>query len=105
MPVELELDFIILSIPDIHPEIPFKSPKLRADYISIILIKDGSGTYFLDDNKFPFLLAEIVPPQKMPETNFEEFNILYKQILNEFNSKRTLFILFIEFNVNITING
>ena len=130
---EHDIDFTILSIPDIHPYIPFESPKLRADYFSFIITKDGSGVYYLDDNKFPFdsgtiyftnpghiksyelhesndsfiitlsesflrenvhseiyrefpfLLAEIVPPQKMTENDFEEFEILYKQILREFN--------------------
>lgn len=51
---EKEIDFTILSIPDIHPQIPFKSPILRADYFSFILTKNGSGIYYLDDNKFPF---------------------------------------------------
>jgi len=137
LPVGEEIDFTVLSIPDIHPQIPFKSPKLRADYFSFILTKDGSGTYYLDENKFPynshtfyftnpghlksyelqeakealiitltekffrenvhmeifgefpFLLAEIIPPQKLSENEFEEFEILYKQILSEFekNSK------------------
>jgi AraC family transcriptional regulator, transcriptional activator of pobA len=54
LPFEKEIDFTILSIPDIHPQIPFKSPKLRADYFSFILTKEGSGVYYLDDNKFPF---------------------------------------------------
>ena len=49
-----EIDFTILSIPDIHPQLPFRSPILRADYFSFILTKDGSGIYYLDDNKFPF---------------------------------------------------
>jgi len=132
LPFEEEIDFTILSVPDIHPQIPFKSPKLRADYFSFILTKDGSGIYFLDDNnfpfnsktiyftnpghiksyelnesneayiitltenflrenvhpeiydEFPFLLAEIVPPKKLSQQKFEEFEILYKQILNEF---------------------
>jgi AraC family transcriptional regulator, transcriptional activator of pobA len=130
---ENEIDFTILSIPDIHPQIPFKSPNLRADYFSFILTIDGSGIYYLDDNKFPFdsrtiyftnpghlksyelyeskdayiiiltenflqenvhseifgefpfLLAEIVPPKKLSQADFEEFTILYKQILTEFN--------------------
>jgi AraC family transcriptional regulator, transcriptional activator of pobA len=130
---EQEIDFAIFSIPDIHPQIPFKSPILRADYFSFILTKDGSGIYYLDENKFrfdsgtiyftnpghiksyelhesndayiitlsenflrenvhteifgefPFLLAEIVPPKKMSETEFDEFTTLYKQILHEFN--------------------
>jgi hypothetical protein len=34
LPYELEIDFTILSIPDIHLQIPFKSPVLRADYFS-----------------------------------------------------------------------
>jgi len=132
LPAEQEIDFTILSIPDIHSQIPFKSPKLRADYFSFILTKDGSGTYYLDDRKFPFdsgtiyftnpghlksyelfesndahiisltekflrenvhseifgefpfLLAEIVPPKKLTDNNFAEFETLYKQILNEF---------------------
>jgi AraC family transcriptional regulator, transcriptional activator of pobA len=54
LPVDQEIDFSILSIPDIHPQIPFKSPNLRADYFSFILTKEGSGVYWLDENKFPF---------------------------------------------------
>lgn len=134
LPVEQEIDFTIKSIPDIHPQIPFKSPKLRADYFSFIFTKNGSGIYYLDDHKFPFdsgtiyftnpghiksyelfesenayiialsdtflrknvhpeiftefpfLLAEMAPPEKLSQTDFEEFSILYSQILNEFNT-------------------
>lgn len=130
-----EIDFTILSVPDIHPEIPFKSPVLRADYFSFILTKDGSGIYYLDDNKFPFssgslyftnpghtksyelmeakdsyvimltenflrenvhaeifgefpfLLAEIVPPQKPSQNDFKEFVFLFNQILQEFKNE------------------
>ena len=52
--VEQEIEFTILSIPEIHTKIPFKSSILRADYFSFILTKDGAGVYYLDDNKFPF---------------------------------------------------
>jgi len=52
--LEDEIDFTILSIPEIHHQIPFKSPILRADYFSFILTINGSGVYYLDDNKFPF---------------------------------------------------
>lgn len=130
--IEQEIDFTVMSIPDIHPKIPFKSSQLKADYYSFILNKEGSGIYYLDDNKFsyssntfyftnpghlksyelketkeafivtlterflrenvhmeifsefPFLLAEIVPPKKMSISEFDEFDILYKQILKEF---------------------
>ena len=51
---EQEIEFTILSVPDIHPQIPFKSPVLRADYYSFILTKEGSGIYYLDDHEFPF---------------------------------------------------
>lgn len=132
LPFDQEIDFSILSIPDIHPHIPFKSPILRADYFSFILTKEGSGVYSLDDNKFtfdshtiyftnpghiksyelheskdafiitlsekflrehvhpeiygefPFLLAEIVPPKKLLQNDFEEFETLYSQIGKEF---------------------
>lgn len=130
---EKEIDFTILSIPDIHPQIPYKSPNLRADYFSFILTIEGSGVYYLDDNKFPFgsgtiyftnpghiksyelneskeafiitlnenfmrenvhpeifaefpfLLAEIAPPNKPSPDDFEEFMLIYKQILSEFH--------------------
>ena len=133
MDFENEIDFTILSIPDIHAQIPFKSPILRADYFSFILTINGSGNYYLDDNKFPFgsetiyftnpghiksyelneskeayiitltenflreyvhpeiytefpfLLAEIAPPKKLSLTDFEDFVILYNQLLTEFN--------------------
>jgi len=132
-----EIDFTILSIPDIHPQIPFKSPVLRADYFSFILTKEGAGIYYLDENKFPFdsktiyftnpghiksyelnkskeayiitlsekflrenvhseiynefpfLLAEIVPPQKLRSNEFAEFDTLYDQILKEFKHEST----------------
>jgi len=137
LPFGQEIDFTILSIPDIHPQIPFKSPILRADYFSFILTKEGSGVYWLDDNKFPFdshtiyftnpghiksyelneskdafiitlsekflrenvhpeiygefpfLLAEITPPKKLLQNDFEEFETLYHQILKEFKNEST----------------
>ncbi len=135
LPNDGEIDFTILSIPDIHSQIPFKSPILRADYFSFILTKEGSGIYYLDDNRFPFnsrtvyftnpghiksyeleeskealiivlsekflreyvypeiygefpfLLAEKVPPKKLSQTVFEEFEVLYDQILKEFKKE------------------
>lgn len=128
---EKEVDFAVFLIPDIHPQIPFKSPVLMADYFSFILTINGSGIYSLDDNtfpfgsetiyftnpghvksyelfdskeayiitltekflvenvhaeifgEFPFLLAEIVPPQKLSSNNLAEFEVLYQQILAE----------------------
>ena len=59
MPLEQDTDFTILSVPDIHPQIPFTSPVLRADYFSFILTKEGAGVYYLDDNKFPFHSSSI----------------------------------------------
>lgn len=134
LPFDQEIDFTILSIPDIHPQIPFKSPILRADYFSFIFTKEGSGVYYLDENKFPFdsktiyftnpghlksyelnyskeafiitlsekflrenvhpeiygefpfLLAEKVPPTKLSQNDFVEFETLYNQILKEFTN-------------------
>jgi AraC family transcriptional activator of pobA len=132
LPHEQEIDFTILSIPDIHPQIPFISPILKADYFSFILTKEGAGIYYLDDNQFPFdsrtiyftnpghiksyelkeskeafiitlsesflrknvhseiygefpfLLAEKVPPKKLVPKEFEDFEMLYHQILKVF---------------------
>ncbi len=132
-----DIDFTVMSIPEIHPQVPFKSPQLRADYFSFILTKEGSGTYYLDDNKFPygsntfyftnpghlksyeldvveeafiitlsekflrenvhleifsefpFLLAEIVPPKKLSKNEFAEFELLYQQVVTEFEKNST----------------
>lgn len=54
LPTGSEMDFSILSVPEIHPHIPFQSSRLRADYFSFVLTKDGSGVYKLDEVEFPF---------------------------------------------------
>ena len=137
LPIEQELDFTIHSLPEIQPNIPFKSPVFRAEYFSFIFIKQGSGSYTIDEkefpfnantiyftnpghiksfdvrecedayiitltysflrenvhpnifDEFPFLLAEIVPPKTLSDTNFSIFEILYKQIFNEFQNEST----------------
>ncbi len=134
MSVDDEINFTILNVPNIHTEIPFKSPVLRAEYFSFILTKKGSGVYKLDDNtfpfgnksiyftnpghiksyelfsskeaqiimltekflqenvhpeiysEFPFLLAEIVPPNEQTETEFKELEMLFDQVDFEFKN-------------------
>ncbi|WP_106146439.1 helix-turn-helix domain-containing protein [Flagellimonas meridianipacifica] len=134
MPGDDEINFTILSVPNIHQELPFKSPVLRAEYFSFILTKKGSGVYKLDDNtfpfgdksiyftnpghiksyelysskeaqiimltekflqenvhpeiysEFPFLLAEIVPPNEQTETEFKELEMLFNQVDFEFKN-------------------
>lgn len=54
LPAEEEIDFSILSIPAIHPQFPYKSPVMRANYFAFILNIEGSGFYCLDDHRFPF---------------------------------------------------
>ena len=134
MSVDDEINFTILNVPNIHTEIPFKSPVLRAEYFSFILTKEGSGVYNLDDNtfpfgnksiyftnpghiksyelfsskeaqiimltekflqenvhpeiysEFPFLLAEIVPPNEQTEKEFKELEMLFDQVDFEFKN-------------------
>ena len=47
-----EREFSILYLPDIHFEFPFYSPPFRSEYFSFIFIKEGSGTYKVDDKIF-----------------------------------------------------
>ena len=83
--LEHEIDFAILSIPQIHPQIPFKSPMLRADYFSFILTKDGAGVYYLDDNKFPFGSRTIyfTNPGHTKSYDLNESNEAYVIVLTE----------------------
>jgi AraC family transcriptional regulator, transcriptional activator of pobA len=85
LPFEHEIDFTILSIPEIHHQIPFKSPTLRADYFSFILTKDGSGVYYLDDNKFSFDSRTIyfTNPGHSKSYELNESNEAYIIILTE----------------------
>lgn len=132
LPFEQETDFTIHFKPDILPEIPCTSPTYRADYFTFGFVKDGSGAYTIDENKFPyssntiyfsnpghiksfevhelrdaymitltesflrenvyanifeefpFLLAEIVPPKTLSQEQFAEFEVLYKQLMDEY---------------------
>lgn len=84
LPFEQEIEFTILSIPDIHSQIPFISPNLRADYFSFILTKDGSGIYYLDENKFPF------GPGTFYFTNPGHIKSYELHEVNEWISKKTL---------------
>jgi len=54
IPFTQEMDFTIHFKPDIIQQIPFKSPLFREDYFTFSFIKDGSGFYTIDENKFPF---------------------------------------------------
>ncbi|NAS13964.1 AraC family transcriptional regulator [Poritiphilus flavus] len=54
LPLEQELDFTIHFLPDLHQKLPFKSPVFRADYFSFVFVKDGKGSYTIDDNTYPF---------------------------------------------------
>ncbi len=54
LPFEQETDFTIHFKPDILHQVPFKSPKYRADYFSFVFTKDGSGAYTIDENRFPY---------------------------------------------------
>lgn len=54
LPFEQEIDFTIHFKPDIIQQIPFKSPIFRANYFSFSFVKEGSGSYTIDENRFPF---------------------------------------------------
>lgn len=54
LPFEQEMDFAIHFKPAILQQIPFKSPMFREDYFAFSFIKNGSGFYTIDENKFPF---------------------------------------------------
>lgn len=134
LPIDQDMDFAIHSLGEVHHELPFVSPKFRANYFSFVFVKDGRGSYTLDDqvfetepgtiyftnpghikafhlkelneayiitltesflkenvhasvfDEFPFLLAETVPPNVLPQDHFGEFELLYKQIYKEYHT-------------------
>ncbi len=54
LPFLKEAEFDIHFLPDIHPELPFKSPVFRAEYFSFVFVKDAHGSYRTDSYTFPF---------------------------------------------------
>ncbi|OJJ14862.1 AraC family transcriptional regulator [marine bacterium AO1-C] len=54
LPFEQETDFTIHFKPAILPEIPCASPTYRADYFTFGFVKDGAGSYTIDDYRFPY---------------------------------------------------
>jgi AraC family transcriptional regulator, transcriptional activator of pobA len=129
-----DVEFTIHPLQEIHPNMPLKSPMFRANYYSIVMIRQGCGRYFLDDQtyetkpqtiyfnnpghvkgfeilelvhgyvitfsetflkqfiddvifeQFPFLIAEIIPPQYPDLKLFQSFDQLGSQLLGEYQS-------------------
>jgi AraC family transcriptional regulator, transcriptional activator of pobA len=125
-------DFTIHRLETIHATIPLRSPIFRANYYSIVMIRQGRGQYFLDAHtyltqpqtiyfnnpghlkgfaveelvhgyvitfsegflkqylgetvfdQFPFLVAEVVPPQYPELALFQSFDRLGEQMLEEY---------------------
>lgn len=53
-PIEQEIDFTVHFKPDLITELPFQSPKFRAEYFSFVFVKEGSGFYTIDAHRFPY---------------------------------------------------
>jgi hypothetical protein len=46
------MDFTIHYLPNIHIDLPFQSPLFRSEYYSFLFVKDGIGTYTIDEKEF-----------------------------------------------------
>jgi AraC family transcriptional regulator, transcriptional activator of pobA len=51
--LEQEVDFTIHRLEEVHGEIPIKSPLFRANYYSILIIRQGRGRYIIDGQSYP----------------------------------------------------
>jgi AraC family transcriptional regulator, transcriptional activator of pobA len=51
--LEQDVDFTIHRLEEVHGEIPIKSPLFRANYYSILIIRQGRGRYIIDDQSYP----------------------------------------------------
>jgi AraC family transcriptional regulator, transcriptional activator of pobA len=85
LPLEQEIDFTIHFKPDILQQIPFKSPVFRADYFCFVFVKEGSGSYTIDENKFPFSSRTIyfTNPGHIKSYEINELNDAYMITLTE----------------------
>jgi AraC family transcriptional regulator, transcriptional activator of pobA len=79
LPLKQEIDFTIHFKPDVYHQIPFKSPIFRADYFSFGFVKEGSGFYTIDENKFSFSSRSIyfTNPGHIKSFEINELNDAY----------------------------
>ncbi|OJJ17947.1 AraC family transcriptional regulator [marine bacterium AO1-C] len=54
LPIKQDIDFTIHYLPDIHKDLPYKSPIFRTEYFSFVFVKQGSGNYITDNHRFAF---------------------------------------------------
>jgi AraC family transcriptional regulator, transcriptional activator of pobA len=47
-----DIDFTIHRLQGIHREVPYRSPRFRANYFSIVVISAGHGRYYIDRNVY-----------------------------------------------------
>ena len=47
-----DVEFSIYKLEEIHNDIPVKSPLFRANYYTIVLIRDGQGRYIIDSQAY-----------------------------------------------------
>jgi AraC family transcriptional regulator, transcriptional activator of pobA len=85
LPLEQEIDFTIHFKPDILHQIPFKSPIFRANYFCFVFVKDGSGFYTIDENRFPFSSRTIyfTNPGHIKSYQINDLSDAYMITLNE----------------------
>jgi AraC family transcriptional regulator, transcriptional activator of pobA len=51
--LEQDVDFTIHRLEEVHGEIPIKSPLFRANYYSILIVRQGRGRYIIDGQSYP----------------------------------------------------
>jgi AraC family transcriptional regulator, transcriptional activator of pobA len=51
--LEQDVDFTIHRLEEVHGEIPIKSPLFRANYYSVLIIRQGRGRYIVDSQFYP----------------------------------------------------
>lgn len=49
-PSAQQVDFTIHRLEQVHGKVPFRSPVFRANYYSVILVREGRGRYVLDEH-------------------------------------------------------
>ncbi|MEM8505395.1 MAG: AraC family transcriptional regulator [Cyanobacteria bacterium P01_D01_bin.1] len=51
--LEQDVDFTIHRLEDVHGDVPVKSPIFRANYYSVLIIREGRGRYIIDEQSYP----------------------------------------------------
>jgi AraC-like DNA-binding protein len=79
--LEQDVDFTIHRLEEVHAEIPLKSSLFRANYYSVLIIRQGCGRYIIDSQCYPTQDSTIYFTNPGHIKGFEIYELSYGYVI------------------------